>query len=83
MANTPSGPTTRRSYLMSRAAGTLVLVAIVYLIFGGENKSIPIAIGMIVVGILLWVWSGAIDRKRSRKSPEHFDEHGNARPKKL
>lgn len=79
----PVGRTTRRSYLMSRAAGGLLLVAIVYFIFGGEQRSIPLVIGMVVVAVLLWLWANAIDRKRSRRDPDLFDENGNARPKKL
>jgi len=77
-----SSYTSRRTYLLNRAAWGLAGFALLYLIFGSEYKW-AIAIGCAVLAALCWLIAGSIEKKRRSQNNRFTDEDGNARPNKL
>lgn len=71
----------RRVYILRRAAGGLLLFGIVA--FFIDNVSIWFNIGFIAGGILLWLLAGWIEGRRRQKNAVECDENGNAVKKVL
>ena len=77
-----SNYTSRRTYLLNRAAWGLVAFAAAYLIWGDYYKW-PTVIILGVLAALCWIVAGNIEKKRARNHAAHTDEQGNIRPNKL
>lgn len=75
--------TSRRTYLLGRAAWGLLIFAAAYAYFAGESRSWLLVILFAALAVLCWVVAGAIEKKRRRKESLSRDENGNAVPNKL
>ena len=78
-----SSYTSRRTYLLNRAAWGMIGFALLYALFGGEYKSWWIVIGCVAVAAFFWFIAGRIEKKRRIRHSRSTDEEGNARPNKL
>jgi len=83
MFNSGSSYTLRRTYLLNRAAWGLLGMAVIYVIFGGEDKSWWVVVGCVVLAALCWLIAGGIEKRRRNRHYRITDEKGNALPNKL
>ena len=77
-----SNYTSRRTYLLNRAAWILVGVAVIYLIWGNVYVW-PVVIVSVLLAALGWFTAGSIEKKRRNRHAQYSDEQGNIRPTKL
>lgn len=74
--------TSRRTYLLNRAAWGVLGFGIICLFWNVEYKWV-IVIGCAAIAGLFWFIAGNIEKKRRQRTDQFRDESGNIRPNKL